>query len=295
MNTIVRTIALVGVLAAGALAGVSGAALAAGEAPKIERQTWAFAGPGGRHDKVQLQRGYQVYREACASCHGMTRLSFRNLAQKGGPEFPEEDMKAYAATFKVKDGPNDDGKMFERPAKLSDRIPGPYQNDNEARSIHNGALPPDFSVIAKARNTHNSAPWYTHIFLMLRDIAVGYQEGGADYIYAILTGYKDPPPKGIQIADGMNYNAAFPGNQIAMVNPFAGGDGSVKYTKGPDGKPNAPETVDQYARDVAAFLSWAADPAHNQRKQTGWMVMLYLIVTSGLLFVAKKRIWAGAH
>lgn len=289
MKTIVRTLAVTGALFA-----ATGAALAAGEAPHIERQKWSFSGPGGMYDKAQLQRGYQVYREVCSTCHGMNRLSFRNLVQKGGPEFPEEDMKAYAATYKVEDGPNDDGKMFQRPAKLSDRIPGPYKNDNEARSIHNGALPPDFSVIAKARNTHNDAPWYKHIFLMMRDVAVGYQEGGPDYIYALLTGYQDPP-KNVKVADGMNYNIAFPGNQIAMVNPFAGGDGSVKYTKGPDGKPNAPETVDQYARDVSAFLAWAADPAHNQRKQTGWMVMLYLLVTSGLLYVAKKRIWAGAH
>ena len=131
MKTIVRTLAL-----AGALFAATGAALAAGEAPHIERQKWSFSGPGGMYDKAQLQRGYQVYREVCSTCHGMNRLSFRNLVQKGGPEFPEEDMKAYAATYKVEDGPNDDGKMFQRPAKLSDRIPGPYKNDNEARSIH---------------------------------------------------------------------------------------------------------------------------------------------------------------
>ena len=139
MKTIVRTLAV-----AGALFAATGAALAAGEAPHIERQKWSFSGPGGMYDKAQLQRGYQVYREVCSTCHGMNRLSFRNLVQKGGPEFPEEDMKAFAATYKVEDGPNDDGKMFQSPAKLSDRIPGPYKNEQEARSIHNGALPPDF-------------------------------------------------------------------------------------------------------------------------------------------------------
>jgi cytochrome c1 len=241
-------------------------------------------------------------------------------------------MKQYATTYKVKDGPNDQGKMFDRPAKLADRFPSPYANEQEARSIHNGAYPPDLSLITLARDTQHSAPWYLHIGLMAKDIMAGFAEGGANYVFAVLTGYEDEAPsyardgaghlkplekgkkdaKAEQCAsvtpgeagkpdvcnklqDGMNYNKAFPGHQIAMVNPFAGGDGFVKYTRGPDGQPSAPETVEQYARDVTAFLAWASDPSLEQRKRIGWQVMLYLLVTAVLLYIAKKRIWASAH
>jgi cytochrome c1 len=291
MLTIVRTTLIAGALSV--LAGVAHAA-GGGEPAHIERRAWSFSGFTGKYDHAQLQRGFQVYKEVCANCHGMKRIAFRNLGEPGGPEFPEEALKALAASYKVADGPDDNGKMFERPGKLSDRMPSPYKNDNEARSIHNGALPPDLSVIAKARNVENHAPWYTHLFLMLRDVVTGYQEGGADYTYALLTGYADAPAS-MKLADGMNYNVAFPGNQIAMINPFGGGDGLVKYTKGADGKPNAPETVQQYAADVTAFLMWAADPTLEQRKRIGWQVMLYLLVTAALLYVAKKRIWSSLH
>lgn len=289
MKTIVRTLAFAATLALG-----HGAAWSAGDAPHIDRQSWSFSGFTGSYDRAQLQRGYQVYQEVCSSCHGLKRIAFRNLFQRGGPEFPEEGVKALAATFKVKDGPDDQGKMFERPAKPSDRMPSPYANDNEARSVHNGALPPDLSIIAKARNVENQAPWYTHWLLMLRDIATGYQEGGADYVFALLTGYAEAPAD-LTLAEGMNYNKAFPGHQIAMVDPFAGGDGTVSYAKGPDGRPNAPETVDQYARDVSAFLMWTADPTLEERKRMGWQVLLFMIVTSILLYITKKRIWADAH
>ena len=260
--------------------------------PKVD---WTFAGPFGTFEQGAVQRGFQVYKEVCATCHGMRRIAFRNLYEAGGPGFPEEGVKALAATFKVMDGPNDDGKMFERPAKPSDRFPSPYQNEKEARSIHNGAYPPDLSVMAKARGIENTSPWYQQLFWdMPRDIVMGYQEGGADYVYAVLTSYADAPSS-FTMADGMNYNKAFPGYQIAMANPFAGGDGLVKYTKGADGRPGAPETVDQYSRDVTAFLMWAADPTLEQRKSMGWAVMIYLLVTSLLLFIAKKRVWASAH
>ncbi|MFZ4805965.1 MAG: cytochrome c1 [Hyphomicrobiaceae bacterium] len=282
-------------LVAGAVAAPAGALAAGGAEVHIDRQKWSFSGITGTFDKAQLQRGYQVYKEVCSTCHGMRRIAFRNLYEPGGPSFPEEGVKALAATFKVTDGPNDDGKMFERPAKASDRFPSPYQNEKEARSVHNGAYPPDLSVMAKARGLENTSPWYKQLFWdMPRDIAVGYQEGGADYIHAVLTSYADAPA-GFPMADGMNYNKAFPGNQIAMANPFAGGDGQVSYTKGPDGRPSAPETVDQYSRDVTAFLMWAADPTLEQRKKMGWAVMIYLLVTSLLLFIAKKRVWASVH
>ncbi len=273
------------VLMAAGLLAITAQAASAAEAVQIERQSWPFSGFFGTFDKAQLQRGFQVYTEVCASCHELRRISYRNLAQPGGPEFPGDAVKALAAAAEVEDGPDDTGAMFKRPGLLSDPLPKIYANEKEARSIHNGAYPPDLSLMARARNTENVAPWYIHPFLMLRDIAVGYQEGGADYIYAVLTGYKDPPA-GVQVMEGMNYNAAFPGHQIAMANPFAGGDGQVEYQDG------TPSTVDNYARDVAAFLSWTADPRLEERKRIGWMVILYLIVTAGLLYVGKKRLWS---
>ncbi len=271
-------------LAAGLLI-VSTQTAPAAEAIQIERQSWPFAGFFGTFDRAQLQRGYQVYTEVCASCHELKRISYRNLAQPGGPEFPVNAVEALAAAAEVEDGPDDQGEMFKRPGRLSDQLPTLYRNENEARAIHNGAYPPDLSLMARARNTENVAPWYIHPFLMLRDIAVGYQEGGADYIYALLTGYKDPPA-GFELMEGMHYNAAFPGHQIAMANPFAGGDGQVQYQDG------TPSTVENYARDVAAFLSWTADPRLEERKRIGWMVMLYLVITAGLLYVGKRRIWS---
>lgn len=271
-------------LAAGLMAVAAQSATAA-EAVHIERQSWPFAGVLGTFDRAQLQRGYQVYTEVCSSCHDLGRIPFRNLSQKGGPEFPDEAVKALAASVEVTDGPDDQGKMYKRPGRLSDVRPPLYANEQEARSIHNGAYPPDLSLMARARNAENVAPWFIHPFLMLRDIAVGYQEGGADYIYALLTGYKDPPA-GVEVMEGMNYNTAFPGHQIAMVNPFAGGDGQVSYSDG------TPATVDNYARDVAAFLSWTADPRLEERKRLGWTVLLYLVVTAGLLYIGKKRLWA---
>jgi ubiquinol-cytochrome c reductase cytochrome c1 subunit len=276
----IRTLLAAGILGLGAYG-----ASAAEEAIHIKRQSWPFAGIFGTFDKAQLQRGYQVYTEVCASCHELKRIPYRNLAQKGGPEFPVAAVQALAASVQVTDGPDEQGKMFKRPGRLSDTPPPLYANEQEARSIHNGAYPPDLSLMARARNAENVAPWYIHPFLMLRDIAVGYQEGGADYIYALLTGYKEPP-SGVTVAEGMHYNSAFPGHQIAMTNPFAGGDGQVQYSDG------TRATVDNYARDVAAFLAWTADPNLDERKRIGWTVMLYLIVTTLLLYIGKKRLWS---
>lgn len=264
-----------------------GQASAAGGAVDVERQEWSFSGLTGTFDKPQLQRGYQVYKEVCAACHGLNRIAFRNLVETSGPGFPEEAVKALAATYEVEDGPNDEGAMFMRPGLLSDRIPSPFKNENEARSIHNGAYPPDLSNIIKARSVGTEAPWWTHIGLMARDILTGYQEGGADYMYALLTGYKDEAPEGFKMSEGMNYNAAYPGHQIAMPNPLS--DGLVTYQDG------TPETVDSYARDVTAFLTWTSDPQTESRKFIGWIAMLYLLITAVLLYVAKRRIWADAH
>ena len=280
-----------GVLASLAFAGLAALApqaMAAGDAIHIERHEWPFAGLTGQFDKAQLQRGFQIYKDVCSACHGLKRVYFRNLVEEGGPEFPEEAVKALAAEWpnQITDGPNDDGEMFERPAKLSDPILGPYKNDKAARAAQGGALPPDLSNIVKARNTHNSAFWPTHIALMAKDIVTGYQEGGSDYLYALLTGYKEAP-EGMSMADGMNYNAAFPGHQIAMAAPLAK-DGYQTYADGSG-------SLEKNAADVTAFLTWASDPSLNARKSTGWIVLIYLLITTVLLWIGKKRIWASAH
>lgn len=273
-----------------ALAAPATAFAAGGGEHHIERQKWAYGGFFGQYDKQQLQRGFQVYKDVCSACHGLSRVAFRSLAEPGGPEFPEEAVKALAAAWpnQIVDGPDDSGKMFERPARLADPIRGPYKNEQEARAAQNGALPPDLSLITRARNVHNTAPWYKHIFLMGRDIARGYQEGGSDYLYALMTGYHEAP-KGFALADGMSYNTAFPGNQIAMPNVLDGGPVAYEANAG------AKASQAQNAADVTAFLAWAADPSLNERKRLGWQVMLYLLITTLLLYVGKRRIWASAH
>ncbi len=311
-----------------ALGAVSSTAFAAGGAIEIERQSWSFAGLRGQYDKAQLQRGFQVYKEVCSNCHGLARVAWRNLVEKGGPEFPEEAVKALAAQWpnKIIDGPNDQGEMFEREPGLPDPILGPYRNEQAARAAQNGAYPLDLSLIARARNPEYTGSVFAHPTHMVGDILSGYEEGGVDYIYALLTGYTEVPsyqrtaegrlvPTGtagatgdaesciavhkgedgkpdecVGLAEGMSYNKAFPGHQIAM--PAILADGAVSYIKGPDGKPQVPETLDQHARDVAAFLAWAAEPHLNQRKATGWQVMLYLLITTVLLYLGKKRLWA---
>lgn len=251
----------------------------------IERQPWSFGGFTGQYDSAQLQRGFQIYKDVCSACHGLKRVRFRNLVEEGGPEFPEEAVKALAHEWpnKIVDGPNDEGKMFEREPKLFDPILGPFKNDNEARSAQNGALPPDLSLMAKARSVEYTGSWWAHPFSMLRDIATSYQEGGADYLYALMTGYSEPPA-GVTVAEGMHYNAAFPGHQIAMPAPLSK-DNFVKYQDGTG-------SLEQNARDLSAFLAWAADPTLNGRKSTGWLVMLYLVVTTGLLYAGKRVIWS---
>ena len=279
---------------AGAVAVTPAISAESGGEHHIAHQQWSFAGFFGHYDKDQLQRGFRVYKDVCAACHGLSRVAFRNLVEKGGPEFPEDSVKALAAEWpnQITDGPDDEGKMFQRPAKLSDRILGPYKNEKEARAAQNGALPPDLSLMTRARNTHNEAAWPMHILLMARDIATGYQEGGANYVYALLTGYHEAPA-GFKLADGMNYNVAFPGNQIAMPNVLDGGP--VNYADGQEKYEGPKASQEQNARDVSAFLSWAADTSLNERKRIGWQVMLYLLITTILLFVAKKRLWAKFH
>lgn len=278
--------------AALAIAALPLLAHAAGEAPQIERQKWSFAGLFGRFDQNQLQRGFQVYKETCAQCHGISRVDFRNLAQPGGPSFNEDAVKGLAATYEVLDGPNDDGKMFKRPGRLADKIPPPYANEKEARAVHNGAYPPDLSLIAKARGVEYHGTVFAHPFHLLKDMIAGYQEGGADYVHALLTGYVEKPAD-FALADGMNYNRAFAGHQISMPPPLQ--EGAIKTDGKPTFQDGTPATIEQMSRDVVAFLSWAGDPKHDERKRMGLLVMIYLLITAVLLYLAKKRIWKSAH
>jgi ubiquinol-cytochrome c reductase cytochrome c1 subunit len=272
-----------------AVAGGAAGAWAAGEGHiDIPRQKWSFGGFLGHFDDAQLQRGFKVYVDSCARCHGVKRLAFRNLAEAGGPGFPEAAIKSLAATYQVDDVPNEEGKVKKRPAIPSDYMPPPFKNEQEARYSNNGALPPDLSLMARARAPEADTPFYRVPDRMIADIVTGYQEGGADYIYAYLTGFTNPPAS-VKMADLMNYNKAFPGHQTAMPNPFIAGDGVLKYDD------DTPPTVDNYARDVTAFLAWAADPKLEERKRLGWMVMLYLVITAVLLGLAKRRIWREVH
>lgn len=272
---------------AGGMALASAPALAAGAGPNIEKQDWSFAGVFGHYDRAQLQRGFQVYKEVCSACHGMRLLSYRNLSQTGGPEFSEDQVKAISADYITIDGPDEDGEMFERAALPKDRFASPYRNVQESRAANGGAYPPDLSLIAKARNAYQETSfgpmkWAT-------DIVTGYQEGGPDYIYALLTGYPEDgeAPEGFELGDGMNYNAAYPGHQIAMAQPI--------YEDGVEYRDGTSATVSQQSKDVAAFLMWAAEPTLEERKRLGIRVMLYLIILSVLLYLAKRSVWARLH
>ncbi len=286
-----RTAAGAALLAATIVAGfgVAWAAEEAGhEVVHIDRQHWSFAGLFGKFDDAQLQRGFKVYTEVCARCHSVKRLHFRNLAQPGGPAFPEAAVKSLAATYQVEDAPDEQGKVGKRPAILADALPPPFPNEQAARYATNGALPPDLSLVARARGIDAGTPFYRVPDTMVRDVLSAYQEGGADYIYAYLLGYQEPPPN-LKMADFMNYNRVFPGHQTAMTNPFIAGDGLVKYDD------DTPATVDNYARDVVAFLSWMADPTLEDRKRLGLLVIGYLLITAVLLGFAKRRIWRDVH
>lgn len=273
-------------LAAAALAFslTAGAALAAPAGPQPPRQDWSFAGPFGMFDRAQLQRGFKVYREVCAGCHSITSIAFRNLSQPGGPEFTEAQVRALAAEYQVKDGPNDQGEMFERPGRAADRFPAPFPNEQAARAAMGGAYPPDFSVLAKARSYSRGFPWF------LTDTLIQYQEHGVDYITALLLGYQETPPAGVELQPGQYYNTYMPGNLISMAPPLA--DGVVEYPKDANGQAVVPETAQQYAKDVAAFMMWAAEPHLEQRKRIGMQVMLFLLVFGSLLYFTKKRIWS---
>ncbi|MCA0276903.1 MAG: cytochrome c1 [Proteobacteria bacterium] len=287
MKKILHSLAAIGFL----LVGTAGAAVAAEEANhaaepthfpihKPKEMDWTFAGPFGSFDKAQLQRGLKIYKEVCSACHSMNLVAFRTLEDLG---YSEAQVKAFAAEYEVQDGPNGDGEMFTRKALPGDHFPSPFPNSAAAAAANNGAAPPDFSLIAKARGVERGFP--TFVF----DIFTMYASNGPDYIHALLTGYDEQPPAGMEIAEGTHYNPFFIGGKsLAMAKPLS--DGQVTYEDG------SPETVEQYSRDVAAFLMWAAEPHLVARKQTGFAVMIFLVLFAGLVYATKRRVWANvAH
>jgi ubiquinol-cytochrome c reductase cytochrome c1 subunit len=281
MKTILKTIAALtlGLAAAGGAIAAEEGATPHYPLVKPVEQSWSFKGPFGTYDRGQLQRGLKVYREACAACHSMDLVAFRSLEALG---YSPEQVQALAAEYTVMDGPDANGDMFERPAVQSDHFPSPFANVEAAAASNNGAAPPDLSLIAKARGVERGFP--TFVF----DIFTQYAENGPDYIYNLLVGYEEEAPEGIEVQEGTYYNPHFiAGPALAMPPPLS--DGQVEYDD------NAPQTMDQYARDVSAFLMWAAEPHLEARKQTGFVVMIFLIIFGGLVYLTKRKIWADAH
>ena len=235
--------------------------LAYSEENKVEflKNNWSFEGVFGTFDRASLQRGYQVYQEVCSGCHSVKHLSYRNLSEKGGPEFSLEESKAIAAQFEITDGPNEDGEMFTRPARLSDKFASPFPNVKAAAAANDGAYPPDMSVLAKAR------------------------KGGADYIYSLLMGYEEAPA-GYELDDGVYYNKYMPGYKIKMAEPIL--DGIVEYADGTE------TTKAQISKDVTTFLVWAADPHLEARHRMGFKVFFFLIILLTLVYLSKQKVWS---
>ena len=229
------------------------------ESEELLKVKWSFKGLTGKFDRASLQRGYQVYNEVCSSCHSMQYLSYRNLGEPGGPEFSEAEVKAIAASIEIEDGPDSQGEMFIRPGRPSDKFKSPYPNVNASIAANGGAYPPDMSVLVKAR------------------------PGGSNYIYSVLMGYEDPPP-GMILDDGVYYNKYMIGKKIKMSSPLI--DGIVEYADGSEA------TVDQMAKDVTTFLSWAAEPELEARHKTGIKVIIYLILLTVLVYFSMKKIWS---
>ncbi|MFM2042147.1 MAG: hypothetical protein RLY86_723 [Pseudomonadota bacterium] len=248
---------------AGLLAPLS--AQAAGGGPTPPAQDWVHGGVNSffsvfkHYDRAALQRGFQIYKEGCSACHSMDLLSYRNLADLG---YNEAEIKAIAAQYTVMDGPNDEGEMFERPALPSDRFKNPFPNKKAAAAANNGKAPPDLSLIVKSRKYHE------------------------DYIYALLTGYVDPPA-GFEVPDGSYYNAYYSGHIIAMAQPL--------YPDGVTFSDGTAATVEQQAKDVTTFLAWASEPHLEDRRQMGIAVIIFLLFLSAFLYAAKRRLWADVH
>lgn len=252
--------------AVAAVALTAGAAQASGEAVELDKQDWSFNGLFGHYDQAQLKRGFQIYKEICAGCHSLRLVAYRNLQAIG---FTEDEVKEIAAEYEVPAGPNEfgeiieDGELRKRPAKPSDKFVPPFANELAAKAGNGGALPPDLSLMNKAR------------------------KGGPDYVYSLLTGYLEEPPEGVEMPDTMYYNKVFPGHQISMAPPLY--EEAVEYEDG-----TAP-TLDNHAKDVVAFLNWAAEPELEERKSMGLKVMIFLIVLTAMFYALKRRIWADVH
>ena len=234
--------------------------------PHFSKQDWSFYGVFGTFDRPSLQRGFQVYKDVCSACHSLRLLSYRDLggggAIDGGIGLSTDEVKAIAASVQVTDGPNDQGDMFQRPGRPSDRFVSPFPNEQAARASNNGALPPDLSLIIEAR------------------------PGGPDYVYGILTGFKDAPA-GFTVNQGMYYNETFAGHQIAMPPPLS--DGAVTYAD------KTQATVPQMAHDVVTFLTWAANPELESRHRIGVKVIIFLVILTGLLYAVKRKVWSDVH
>ncbi|MEZ5932326.1 MAG: cytochrome c1 [Alphaproteobacteria bacterium] len=254
-----KTLLAASILVAGTAIGTD-QARAAGEAVDLLHKAWPHAGVFGKFDKAAAQRGFQIYREICSGCHSLRFIAFRNLQDLG---FSEDEVKALAAEYEVEDGPDESGEMFMRPGKPSDHLPSPYPNENASRAANGGAYPPDLSLITKAR---------AH---------------GTDYVYSLLQGYSEEPPAEVEIAEGMNYNAYFPGHQIAMAEPLTAD--AVTYSDGTEA------TLEQHAADIATFLTWTAEPKLEERKGTGLKAMIFLVILTGLFYATKRRIWSDLH
>lgn len=248
---------LVIALAAAGLAAAGGAV--ASEAGALTKNKWSWDGVFGSYDRGALKRGFQIYNDVCANCHSLKLVAYRNLGEIG---LTEDEIKAIAAQKQVKDGPNDEGEMFDRPALPSDRFVAPFPNEKAARYANNGALPPDLSLMNKAR------------------------VGGPDYVYSLLMGYHEAP-EGFQLNDGMQYNTVFPGNQIAMPPQIM--EDMVSYA---DGTKATPE---QLAKDIVSFLNWAAEPELEARKNMGMKTMIFLLVLTAMLYALKRAIWRDVH
>ena len=272
--------AILALVLTGSLAALSAPAFAQEhDTPQPPQLKWSFSGPFGKFDAAQLQRGFKVYREVCANCHSMEMLAFRNLADAGGPGFSEAQAAAVAAEYKIKDT-DDKGDSVDRAGRPADRFPTPFANELAAKAANGGVAPPDMSTLAKARTYERGFPWFVF------DMVTQYQEQGPDYIVALLKGYEEAP-KGFPIPPGGHYNKYFPGRAIAMPPPLQ--NGQVTFDDG------APQTVEQYSKDVAAFLVWAAEPHMIARKRIGFQVMIFLIVLAGLMYFTKKKVWSAVH
>ena len=239
--------------------GLSNSAYSEEKRDEFIKNNWSFKGIFGTFERASLQRGYQVYQEVCAGCHSIQHLSYRHLSEEGGPEFSLDEAKAIATQFEVTDGPNEDGEMFTRPGRLSDKFVSPFLNVKAAAAANGGAYPPDMSVLAKAR------------------------KGGADYIYSLLLGYEEAPT-GYELDDGVYYNKYMPGHKIMMAEPFS--DGAVEYADGTE------SSKAQMAKDVTTFLVWAADPHLEARHKMGFKVFFYLIILLTLVYFSKQKVWS---